>query len=158
MNTIRAVIILSLLLSSASPAAAQVTTLEQQIAIWDGLIQAARTDPAAVTSNLFSFLPSYGNYCGLQTTPAGANPFDCVDAACQAHDLSAAYTTPAPALEQVAQADRRFIGSLTVTQAATPYGELYRNLAIQLFETKTTYEQANRTTVYTGCSDCDPAP
>ncbi len=158
MNTIRAAVVLSLLLALAPPAAAQVTTLEQQLAVWDNLIQAAQTDPASITSNLTSFLPTYGNYCGLQDTPAGATPFDCVDAACQAHDLSVGYSTSTPSLEQVAQADRQLIGSLTVTQAITPYGELYRNVAITVFEAKTTYEQANRTTVFTGCSDCISAP
>lgn len=137
---------------------AQVTTLEQQLSIWDGIIQAFQTDPASVAAEVRDLVPQYGYWCGLQAPPAGLAVFDCVDAACLAHDLSAGYSSAAPTLEQVVQADRAFIGSLATTQASTPYGELFRNVAVEIFEAKTTYEQANRTTVITGCSDCLSAP
>ena len=158
MKTTIAAFALSWLFSVAVPASAQVTTLEQQLAIYDELFQTTGSDPAALVANIATLVPQYGNWCGIAPTPVGTPAIDCVDAACRDHDLSPGYSLSKPTLEQVAQADRQFIAALTFTQASTPYGELFRNAAIPLFESKTTYEQANRTSLVTGCSDCLPLP
>ncbi|WP_243358935.1 hypothetical protein [Fundidesulfovibrio terrae] len=154
MMTARVFILSAFLALSASAAHAQVTTLEQQEAIWDQLLTAVKADPSSLVADIKSFVPQYGNYCGLQATAAGAIPIDCVDGACFQHDASPGYSSSNPTLAQVVAADQQFIANLSFTQASTPYGELYRNAAIQLFEAKTTYEQANSVTLITPCADC----
>ncbi|MFP5221331.1 MAG: hypothetical protein ACLGSA_03485 [Acidobacteriota bacterium] len=158
MKTTIAALALSWLFSAVVPANAQVTTLEQQLAIYDQLFQAAGSDPAALVSNIAALVPQYGNWCGLAPTPAGTPAIDCVDAACREHDLSPGYSLSRPTLEQVAQADRQFIASLSFSQASTPYGELFRSAAIPLFESKTTYEQANRVSLIRPCANCLSQP
>jgi len=137
---------------------AQVTTLERQLAIYDQLFQAAGSNPAALASNIGALVPQYGNWCGVGVTAPGTPAIDCVDAACREHDLSPGYSLSKPTLEQVAQADRQFIAALSFTQASTPYGELFRVAAIPVFESKTTYEQANRVSLITSCSNCLSQP
>lgn len=137
---------------------AQVTTLEQQLAIYDNLFQATGSNPAALVSNIGALVPQYGNWCGVGVTAPGTPAIDCVDAACREHDLSPGYSLSKPTLEQVAQADRQFIAALSFTQASTPYGELFRSAAIPLFESKTTYEQANRVSLITPCANCLSQP
>ena len=156
MLTIRCAFILLVLLAPGV-SFAQVTTLAQQEAIWDALLTSAKSDPSSLVANAKSLVPQYGNYCGLQTA-SGALAIDCVDGSCFQHDISPGYSSANPTLAQVVQADRQFIANLAFTQASTPYGELYRNVAIQVFEAKTTYEQANQTTVITPCADCPTQP
>ena len=139
---------------SASLAHAQVTTLAQQEAIWDQLLTAAKADPSTLIANVRSLVPQYGNYCGLQTAAPGALPIDCVDGACFQHDASPAYSTPNPTLAQIGQADQQFIANLSQVTGSTPYGELYRNAAMQLFQVKITYEQANDVSLIAPCADC----
>lgn len=157
MKTILAALVLSWLFA-AVPADAQVTTLEQQLAIYDNLFQTAGSDPAALIANAAALVPQYGNWCGIAPTPAGTPAIDCLDAACREHDLSPGYSLAKPTLEQVAQADRQFIATLRFTQASTPYGELFRAAAIPLFESKTTYEHANRVSLVTPCQNCLSQP
>jgi hypothetical protein len=156
MLIIRCTLLLVLLVPGVS--LAQVTTLAQQEAIWDSLLTSAKSDSSTLVANIKSFVPQYGNYCGLQTAAAGALPIDCVDGACFQHDTSPGYSLATPTLAQVVQADRQFIANLSFTQASTPYGELYRNVAIQVFDAKTTYEQANSVTLVTPCKDCLSQP
>jgi hypothetical protein len=158
MLTLRAALFLLAVSTLASQAPAQVSTLEQQMAVWDGLLTAARGNPASLAAKVEAFVPQYGNWCGMQATAPNAPAIDFVDAACRAHDLSPGYSSAKPTLSQVVQADRQFIGTLALTQASTPYGELFRNAAIEVFEAKTTYEQANRVSLFTPCSDCPPVP
>jgi len=156
MNATRSLLLASMaLVLAVLPARAQVTTLEQQEAIWSQVL--ASGTPSG-TSGLLSLVPQYGNYCGTQTTAAGSVPIDCVDAACMEHDLSTAYSSSTATLAQIAQADRAFIGALTFTHASTAYGELYRTLAVDLFEWKTTYEQANAVSLVVPCTDCQTLP
>ncbi|GFK93352.1 hypothetical protein NNJEOMEG_01184 [Fundidesulfovibrio magnetotacticus] len=157
MNTLRALLTASLLFC-ALPASAQVTTLAQQEAVWNQLIQATGSDPAQIASKALDFVPQYGNWCGTQTTAASAVPIDCVDQACKEHDLSVAYSSAKATQAQIVQADRAFIGALTFSQASTPYGELYRTLAVDLFEWKTTFEQANNVSLVVNCTDCKTLP
>lgn len=156
MSFLRTVFAAIVLLPLALPASAQVTTLEQQLSIWDGLIVRGGGNPASLAASATSFVPQYGNWCGMQPTAPNALPIDCVDAACRDHDLSLGYSSSNPTLAQVVQADRQFIGALAFTQAVTPYGELFRNAAIEVMEAKTTFEQANRVSLVTPCSDCSP--
>lgn len=154
--------LMACLLFTASVCAAQttsppVTSLDQQISIWDSLIQTFQSGGTISAAQLRSAVPQYGNYCGLQSTSAGAIPVDCLDAACMQHDLSAGYSASNPTLSQVVAADRAFIWALENVRATTAYGELYRIEAIDLFTTKTDYEQANDTTLVTNCADCKPA-
>lgn len=160
MNAIRAALFASsLLVLSALPSLAQVTTLAQQEAIWTQMLQnTSITGAASGTSGLLSLIPQYGNWCGTQDTPAGSVPIDCVDAACREHDLSVAYSSTSATLAQIVQADRAFIGALSFSNASTPYGELYRGLAVDLFEWKTTFEQANDVSLVAPCSDCQTFP
>lgn len=146
--------LLAVLLAGVS--SAQVTTLDQQISIWDGLIQTVKADPSSLAANLKAFVPQYGNYCGLQSTPAGALPIDCVDGACAQHDNSTAYSSSSATLAQIGQADQQFVANLSQVVGSTPYGELYRNVAIDVFQAKITYEQANDVSLVAPCSDCPP--
>lgn len=154
MKTVHSMLFLSLLLALAAPAKAQVTTLAQQEAIWDQLLTGAKSDPSSIVANIKAFVPQYGYWCGLQATPAGSPVIDCLDGSCFQHDTSPGYSSPVPTLAQVVAADRQFIANLSFTQASTPYGELYRKVAIQVFEAKTTFEQANSETLVTPCADC----
>lgn len=135
-------------------AAGPVTTLDQQVAIWNEVIPQVEKNPATLVTNLPGLVPEYGNWCGLQATPAGAVPIDGVDAACEAHDLSPGYTAKTPTLEQVVQADTQLVSNLSRAVPSTPYGELYKEGAIQVFQAKTTYEQANQTLLLKDCADC----
>ena len=159
MKTIPAALFFSLLLALlAVPAWAQVTTLAQQGAIWDSLLTSAQSNPASLIANAKLLVPQYGNYCGLQASAPGAIPIDCVDGSCFQHDTSPGYSLAKPTLSQVVQADQQLIANLAFTHASTSYGELYRNVAIQIFEAKTAFEQANQTSLITPCSDCLPLP
>jgi len=132
-----------------------VTTLEQQVAIWNDVVPLVEKNPASLAVNLSGLVPQYGNWCGLQATAANAFPIDGVDNACRSHDLSPGYSAKLPTLEQVVQADRQFVADLSLAVPSTPYGDMYKEGAIQVMQAKTTYEQANRTTVLSGCADCD---
>ncbi|MBI4804499.1 MAG: hypothetical protein HY795_04620 [Desulfovibrio sp.] len=137
---------------------AQTSALADRQAIYSAMSSSTQTSSVSTVDSLKSLVPQYGNWCGFQTTSSNAAPIDCLDAACMEHDLSPGYSTSNPTLAQVVQADRQFIGNLTFSQASTPSGELYRNMAIQIFEAKTTYEQANSTTLVTPCKDCLSQP
>lgn len=144
--------------TGSSSASGPVLTLEQQFSIWDSVLQSVQSGKTPTAAQITSLVPQYGNWCGLQPTAAGAIPVDCLDGACMQHDLSLGYSLATPTLEQVVAADRNFIWQLSNIHASTPYGELYRIEAIDLFTSKTTYEQANSTTLITGCSDCLKTP
>jgi len=158
MLIIRLALIMPVLFALCGVSLAQVTTLAQQEAIWDAVLTSAESDSSSLIANAKSLVPQYGNFCGLQTAALGAISIDCVDGACFQHDTSPGYSLANPTLAQVVQADRQFIGTLTFSLASTPYGELYRNVAIQVFEAKTTYEQANQTSLITPCADCLTQP
>ena len=142
------------LFAGAALAAGPVTTLEQQLDIWSAVIPQVEKNPATALASLPSLIPQYGNWCGLGTTAFNAPAVDDVDCACRSHDQSPGYSSPLPTLEQVVRADRQFVADLSQAAASTPYGELYREGAIQVMEAKTTYEQANQTILLGGCSDC----
>ena len=136
-----------------------VTTLDQQLAIWNQVIAQVQNNPASLPNDLAQLVPQYGQYCGLQQTPPGALPIDCLDLACMEHDLSPAYSLPDPTIEQIGQADQHLIADLYLVQPTTPYGQLYKQGAIELFQAKITYEQANKVSLITNCSDClEPSP
>jgi len=163
MNAIRIALAIVLLSATVCPAqtgssSSPVLTLEQQFSIWDGVLQSVQSGKTLTAAQITSAVPQYGNWCGLQSTPAGAIPVDCLDAACMQHDLSPGYSLANPSLEQVVAADRNFLWQLYSTRASTAYGELYRVEALDVFTSKTTYEQANDTTLITGCADCQTAP
>lgn len=149
-------VVLTLLLCAFTPsrAAQPVTTLDQQQAIWDAVFAQIAEEPSSLSQNLRQIVPQYGYWCGMQATDPAAVPIDCVDAACREHDLSPGYSLQSPSLEQIRQADQTFIAELLFTTASTPYGELYRIEAIDLFTQKVTYEQANHVSLVVPCSDC----
>lgn len=138
----------------AALATGPVTTLDQQLEIWNEIIPKVEKDPSTLAASLPSLIPQYGNWCGLGTTVITALPVDGVDCACLAHDLSPGYTSPLPTLEQVVQADQKFVADLSLAVPSTPYGALYKEVAIQVIEAKSTYEQANQTLLLSGCADC----
>ncbi|WP_243368219.1 hypothetical protein [Fundidesulfovibrio soli] len=144
--------------TGSSSTSGPVLTLEQQVAIWDPVLQDVQSGKTPTAAQIISLVPQYGNWCGLQPTAAGTIPVDCLDGACMQHDLSPGYSLKNPTLEQVVAADRNFIWQLSNIHASTPYGELFRIEAIDLFTSKTNYEQANSTTLITGCSDCLKTP
>jgi len=137
---------------------AQTSALADRQAIYNSISSPTQSSSLSTVDSLKALVPQYGNWCGYQTTSSGAAPIDCLDAACMEHDLSPGYSASSPTLAQVVQADRQFIGTLSFSLASTPAGELYRNMAIQIFEAKTAYEQANQTTLVTPCKDCLTQP
>jgi hypothetical protein len=139
-------------------AADPVTTLDQQLAIWDAVFAQIEKDPSSLARSLPQIVPQYGYWCGLQSTDPTAAPIDCVDGACREHDLSPGYSLASPTLAQIGQADQQFIANLYFATPSTPYGALYQFEAIQIFEEKITYEQANKISLIAPCQDCLTSP